>query len=128
MAISPWQAKAERAIKAFKRFREQTDSNVVHARHDLESIGAGAAAGLIRGAFEGTGKVYAIPLGKGVSFPPEMAIGGVLAALAFSGQTDATSDLHALSAGVLSFGAGHQACEWMKRKKAAAAAPAQAAA
>lgn len=128
MAISPWQTKAERALKAFKKFREQTDSNIVHARHDAESVAAGTIAGLIRGAFEGTGKTYAIPLGKGVSLPPEMALGGMLAALAFSGQTEATADLHALSAGVLSYGAGHQAREWMVRKKAAAAQPQTAAA
>lgn len=115
--LSQWRARAERASKALEKFREATSSNVVHVRHDLESVGLGAIAGAVRGAVEGSGRSYEIPIAPGVGIPPEAAIGGAMLALALSGQTDATPDLHAGAAGILAYGAGHQAYVWMKNKR-----------
>ena len=119
--LTVWRGKAERAAKALAKLREATQSAVVHARHDGETIAGGAVAGAIRGAFEGTGKDYAIPVGGGMTIPPEMVAGSLALAVAFSGQTDASADFHAFGSGILAFGSGHMAYEWFKARKAAAA-------
>lgn len=115
--ITQWRARAERAQKALVRFREATSSNVVHARHDAESVICGGLAGLARGAVEASGREYAIPLGGGLSIPPEAIVGGIGLAVALSGQTDVTADLHAGASGILAYGAGHQAREFMLAKR-----------
>lgn len=120
--LTQWRKRAERAGVALAKLREATQSSVVHLRHDGETVGAGALAGIVRGAFEGTGKDYSIPLPGGIKLAPEMAIGGTLLLLAFSGQTDASADFHALGSGVMSFGSGMEAYTWMRNRKAVKAA------
>lgn len=116
--LTEWKSKAERAAKALARLREATESAVVHARHDAEVVGAGVVAGAIRGAFEATGKDYSIPVpGAGMSIPPEYVGGGLLLALAFSEQTDASADFHSAGSGILAFIGGLQARDFMRDRE-----------
>lgn len=116
--ISKWQEKAERARAALARLREATESAVVHARHDAETVGAAALAGAIRGSFEASGKDYSIPIPGGGRMPPELPLGLLLLAVGFSGQTDASTDFHAAGSGVLAYSAGREAEIYMRTKGA----------
>jgi hypothetical protein len=118
-AIVSWKDRAERARAALARTRAALDSNIVHARHDIEAVGAGVVAGAIRGSFEATGKDYSIPGPGGAKIPPELPGGLLLLGLAFSGQTDAGADLHAAASGVLAYLGGRQAELWMKTRELA---------
>lgn len=118
MAITVWQERAERARSALASLREKTKSAIVHARRDGETIAAGALAGAIRGAFEASGKEYAIPGPNGSKIPPELAIGGLVLAIAYSGKTEVSDDLHAAGAGVLAYSAGREAETFMRLKGA----------
>lgn len=123
MAISVWEEKAQRAKAALARLREATTGAVVHARHDGEAIAAAAIAGAVRGAFEATGKKYAIPGPSGTSIPPELVAGGLVLAVAFSGQTEVSDDLHAAGTGVLAYSAGREAENYMRTRATKPAAP-----
>ncbi len=116
MAIVSWKDKAERARAALARLRETSKDWVTNARHDGETIGAGIAAGAVRGAVEASGKDYSIPGPGGRKVPPEVVAGGLLLAIAYSGQTDVSKDLHALGAGVLAYSGGREAENWMKAR------------
>ena len=112
-----------RAKTALAKLREETQSTVVHLRHDTETIAGAGFAGLVRGAFEGTGKDYAIPLPGGIKLAPEIAAGAGLILLAVSGQTDASADFHALGSGVAGFGVGIEGYKWMMARKKGAPSP-----
>jgi hypothetical protein len=118
MAITVWQEKAERARAALARLREATESAVVHARHDAETVGAAVIAGAVRGAFEASGKTYAIPAPGGMSIPPEVPLGLLLLGIAFSGQSDASADFHAAGSGVLAYSGGREAENYMRARGA----------
>lgn len=116
MAISVWQEKAERARAALANLREELKSGVVNARYDGETIMAGGLAGALRGAFEASGKEYAIPGPNGMKIAPEVLIAGGLLAVAYSGQTEVSQDLHRMGAGVGAYSAGREAEIWMKAR------------
>jgi hypothetical protein len=116
MAISVWQEKAERARAQLARLREGAKSAITHARRDGETIAAGALAGAVRGAFEASGKEYVIPGPNGMKIAPEVPAGLLLLAVAYSGQTDVSLDLHAMGAGVLAYSAGRELEHWMRMK------------
>lgn len=116
MAIVSWKDKAERARKALANLREASKDWVTNARHDGETVGAGVLAGTIRGAVEASGKEYAIPGPGGRKIAPELVAGGLLLAVAYSGQTEVSKDLHALGAGVLAYSGGREAEIWMKAR------------
>jgi hypothetical protein len=122
-AIVSWKDRAERARKALAKAREELDGNIVHTRHDLEAVGAGLLAGTIRGAALAAGKDYSIPAPGGSKIPPEVPAGLLLLGLAFSGQTEASADLHAAASGVLAYIGGRQAEEWMRTRPARNGAP-----
>lgn len=117
MAITVWQERAERARKALAKFKEASESAVLHLRHDGETIFAGAAAGAVRGAFQASGKDYSIPAPGGGKIPPELVISGLLLAAAFSGQTEVSNDLHSLGSGVAAYSAGREAELYMTRRQ-----------
>lgn len=125
MAITKWQEKAERARAALARLREATESAVVHARHDAETVGAAVIAGAIRGSFEASGKDYSIPVPGGGKMPPELPLGLLLLGIAFSGQTDASADFHAAGSGVLAYSGGREAENYMRTRGALKAGEAQ---
>lgn len=116
MAIVSWKDKAESARKALARMREASKDWVTNARHDGETVAAGVLAGTVRGAVEASGKDYSIPAPGGRKVPPELVIGGLLLATAYSGQTEVSKDLHALGSGVLAYSGGREAEMWMKAR------------
>lgn len=116
MAMTKWQEKAERARAALARLREATQSAAIHVRHDGEAIAAGTIAGAIRGAFEASGKEYAIPAPGGTKVPPELPLGLLLLGIAFSGQTDVSDDFHAAGSGVLAYSGGREAENFMRAR------------
>src|SRR5262245_26469604 len=116
MAIVAWKEKAERAKAALARLRKATESAAMHARHDAETIAAGAFAGAIRGAFEASGKEYAIPAPGGRKIAPELPLGLLLLAIGYSGQTDVSQDFHSAGSGVLAYAAGREAETYMRLK------------
>lgn len=125
MAITKWQAKAERVSKAFRQLKDATLGNVVHVRHDVEAVAAATVIGAVRGAFEAQGKSFDIPGPGGVKIPPELVIGsiviGIGAADAASNRLSETAaDFHAAGSGVLAAGAHNMAREFMKARAKAA--------
>lgn len=118
MSMTVWQERAERARTALANFREKTKSGIVLARRAGETVVAAGIAGAIRGAVQATGKDYSIPGPNGAKIPPELVGGGLLLAVALSGQTDATDDLLAAGSGVLAYSAGREAEQYMMRKGA----------
>lgn len=122
--MTQWMEKAERAQAALAKMREHARSVIPKVRHDAEAVVAGTLAGAIRGAFEATGKDYSLPGPGGMKIPPELPIGGLLLALAFSGQTEVSDDLHAAGSGVLAYSGGREAENYFRlRRKADTAAP-----
>jgi hypothetical protein len=116
MAIVAWKEKAERAAAGLARLREATKSVAAHVRKDGETIAAGGLAGAVRGAFEASGKEYAIPGPNGTKIPPEIPAGLLLLAIAYSKQTDVSDDLHQAGAGVLAYSAGRELEGWMRSR------------
>jgi hypothetical protein len=118
MAISVWEEKYERARAGLANLREKTKSVAINARYDLETVAAGGLAGAIRGAFEASGKTYAIPGPNGTMVPPEVPAGLALLAIAYSGKSEASQDFHRAGAGVLAYSAGRELENWMRTKGA----------
>jgi len=126
VAISKWEAKAERVSKALSKLKDATLGNVVHVRHDVEAVAAATMIGAVRGAFEAQGKSFDIPGPGGVKIPPELVIGtlviGIGAADAASNRMSETAaDFHAAGSGVLAAGAHNMAREFMKGRGKVAA-------
>lgn len=117
LTLTEWKKKAIRAKEALQKFREATESAVVHARHDAETVGAAVFAGGVRGAFAATGKDYSIPGPGGAKIPPEVPAGLLLLGIAFSEQTEISADLHAAGSGILGYIGGRQAEEWMRTRE-----------
>lgn len=115
--ISKWKEKALRAQRALVRTREALEEAVPNARHDGEVIAGGVLAGMVRGAAMGTGKDYSIPGPGGAKIAPELAVGLLIEALAFSRQTEISRDLHALGSGILAYGAGREAENYMRNRQ-----------
>jgi len=116
--MTAWMEKAERAQAKLAQFREHAKSVIPKIRHNTESIAAGGLAGAMRGAFQASGKEYAIPVpGTGVKIAPELVIGGLALGVALSGQTEVSDDLHAIGAGVLAYSAGREAEIFMTKRQ-----------
>lgn len=112
--------KAERAEARLANFKTKMKGAVTHARHDGETIAAGALAGAIRGGFEASGKDYSIPGPNGTKIPPELPVGMLLLGAAYAKPSadpgDISNDLHAAGSGVLAYSAGREAEMWMKAR------------
>jgi hypothetical protein len=115
--MAAWMEKAERAQAAVKRLREHAEATLPKAIHATEAVAAGTLCGAVRGAFEATGKEYAIPGPGGVKIPPEVLIGALTLAVAASGQTDLSDDLFAIGGGVLAYSGGREAENYFRTRK-----------
>jgi len=115
--MTQWMEKAERAQAQLKRLREHASATLPKVIHVTEAVAAGTMCGAIRGAFEATGKEYAIPGPGGIKVPPELVIGGLALAVAVSGQTDVSDDLHAIAGGVLAYSGGREAEHFMRTRQ-----------
>lgn len=115
--------KAERATAALKRLRDSSKAQLPRVRHDLEAVSAGALAGAVRGAFQATGKEYALPGPNGLKIAPEIPLGGLVLAVAFSGQTEVSDDLHAIGSGILAYSAGREAELFMTKRQKTSTIP-----
>ena len=114
--MSTWMEKAERAQASLAKLREHTKSVIPKVRHDVEAVAAGTLVGAIRGAFEASGKDYSLPGPGGMKIPPEVPLGGLALAIAFSGQTDVSEDLHAIGSGILAYSGGREAENYMRAR------------
>lgn len=120
MAMVKWKDRALRAANTLATVRESIEGAIPNARHDGEVVVGGALAGGIRGAFEASGKEYAIPAPGGIKLPPEIVIGTALEALAFAKpKSDASRDIHAVASGILAYSAGRELENWMRTRQAA---------
>lgn len=115
--MTQWMEKAERAQASLAKLREHARSVIPHIRHDGETIAGGVVAGTIRGAFEATGKDYSIPGPGKTKLPPEVLGGGLILAVAYSGQTPVSDDLHAFGSGILAYSGGREAEHYMRTRK-----------
>lgn len=115
--MTAWMEKAERATAAVKRLREHAAATLPKVLHVGEAALAGTMCGAIRGAFEATGKEYAIPGPGGTKIPPELLIGGLALAIAASGQTPVTDNVYAISGGVLAYSGGREAENYFRTRK-----------
>lgn len=115
--MAAWMEKAERAQAAVKRLREHAAATLPKVIHVTEAVAAGTMCGAVRGAFEATGKEYALPGPGGVKIPPELVIGGLALAVAVSGQTAVSDDLHAIAGGVLAYSGGREAENYFRTRK-----------
>lgn len=126
MAITKWQAKAEKLAKGFKNLKEATLGNVVHVRHDAETVMAAAMMGGVRGAFEATGKQFDIPGPGGSKIPPELIIGSIVLGIgvtdaAMNKTSETAADFHAAGSGILALAAGNMTRDWMRTRQKPAA-------
>lgn len=105
MAVGGWKERYERMSKRLRSASAKAAETAVQARTDIETIGAGAAFGAIRGDFEGNGKRFEIggDADKGVKgLSPELVVGAPLKLVGYYlGAKPGGSDLNALANGAL---------------------------
>lgn len=126
MATGSWKERYERLTKRLRSAGERATEVASQARNDVETIGAAAAFGAVRGDFEGGGKRFEIGGDpdkgtKGVS--PELVIGAPLKLIAYyMGRKEGASDVGAVANGALASWA-FEASRVAARKRAQGTAP-----